>query len=109
MYVSLTRHTWESVNLTVNNDWWMGLSAEEQGWVTEANDYAKGVMRSMIQEAEAAYVAILEENGVTVTTVDLSLFKAKMGPAWDAVSDYAGDTDGSMLAKFLELVDSTVE
>ena len=106
-YVSLTRHTWESVNLTVSNDWWMGLSAEEQGWVIEANEYAKGVMRGMIQEAEAYYVSVLEENGVTVTTVDLALFKAMMGPAWAAVSEYAGDTDGSMLQKFLEIVDST--
>lgn len=106
-YVSLTRHTWESVNLTVNNDWWNSLSAEEQGWVIEANNYAKGVMRGMIQEAEAYYINILEENGVTVTPVDLALFKAKMGPAWAAVSEYAGDTDGSMLAKFLEIVDST--
>lgn len=109
MYVSLTRHTWESVNLTVNNDWWMGLSEEEQGWIMEADDYAKGVMRGMIQNAEAEYISILEENGVTVTPVDLALFKAKMGPAWEAVSEYAGDADGSMLAKFLEIVDSTVE
>ena len=35
-YVSLTRHTWESVNLVVNWDWWQGLSAEEQGFITEA-------------------------------------------------------------------------
>ncbi len=108
-YVSLTRHTWESVNLTVNNDWWNSLTAEQQGWIQEANVYARDLMRSLIQEAEANYVAILEENGVTVTTVDLSLFKAKMEPAWAAVSAYAGDTDGSMLAKFLEIVDSTAE
>ena len=109
MYVSLTRHTWESVNLVVNWDWWQSLSAEEQGWITEADYYARDMMRSMIQEAEANYVAILEENGVTVTTVDLALFKAKMGPAWEAVSEYAGDADGSMLAKFLEIVASTEE
>ncbi len=109
MYVSLTRHTWESVNLTVNNDWWNGLTEEQQGWITEAHEYARDLMRSMIQEAEASYVAILEENGVTVTTVDLSLFKAKMGPAWEAVSEYAGDTDGTMLAEFLAVVDSTAE
>jgi len=108
-YVSLTRHTWESVNLVVNWDWWQGLTEEEQGWITEADVYARDLMRGMIQDAEAYYIGVLEENGVLVTTVDLSLFKAKMGPAWEAVSEYAGDTDGSMLAKFLELVDSTEE
>ena len=106
-YVSLTRHTYESVNLVVNWDWWQSLTADEQGWVTEASHYARDLMRSMIQEAEANYVAILEQNGVTVTTVDLALFKAKMEPAWAAVSAYANDTDGSMLKKFLEIVDST--
>ena len=106
-FVSLTRHTWESVNLVVNNDWWNGLTEAEQGWITEASAYAAGVMRSMIQEAEAQYVAILEENGVTVTPVDLALFKAKMQPAWDAVAEYAGDTDGTMLAEFLAIVEST--
>jgi TRAP-type transport system periplasmic protein len=108
-YVSLTRHTWESVNLVVNWEWWQSLTAEEQGWITQADYYARDLMRGMIQDAEAYYVGVLEENGVLVTTVDLSLFKAKMAPAWAAVSAYAGDTDGSMLAKFLEIVDSTAE
>ncbi len=108
-YVSLTRHTWESVNLVVNWDWWQSLSAEEQGFINEAYVYARDLMRGMIQDAEAYYIGVLEENGVLVTTVDLSLFKAKMGPAWAAVSAYANDTDGSMLAKFLEIVDSTAK
>ena len=42
-----------------------------------------------------------------MTVVDLAAFKALMGPAWEAVSEYAGDTDGTMLAEFLAIVDST--
>lgn len=108
-YVSLTRHTYESVNLVVNWDWWQSLTEEEQGWVQEACDYSAEMDRAMIQNAEADYIAILEENGVLVTEVDMSLFKAKMAPAWDAVAEYAGDTDGSMLAEFLALVATTEE
>ena len=108
-YVSLTRHTYESVNLVVNWDWWQTLTEEQQGWIQEACDYGSAMDRSLIQEAEDYYVGVLEENGVLVTEVDMSLFKAKMEPAWEAVAEYAGDTDGTMLAEFLALVDSTEE
>ena len=105
-YVSLTHHTWESVNLVVNNTWWESLTDEQRGWIEEASAYARDVMRVLVAQAEADAVGILESHGVQVDEVDTTLFKALMEPAWAEIAEAAGDTDGSMLAHFLELVDS---
>ena len=103
-FVSLTRHTWESVNLTVSNDWWESLTDEQKGWVEQANAVASAAMREEVQSSEAEYIALLEEEGVTVTEVDLEPFKAAMQPAWDRVAEYEGSADD--MAYFLEIVES---
>ena len=104
MYVSLTRHTWEAVNLTVNNDWWEGLAEQQREWITEANAVARDQMRSEVQSSEKDYIEKLRAEGVTVTEVNLDEFKAAMAPAWDAVAEYEGSADD--MAKFLEMVES---
>jgi tripartite ATP-independent transporter DctP family solute receptor len=103
-YVSLTHHTWESVNLAVNDTWWEGLTQEQQGMIEEASAYARDEMRALVAQAEADAVGILESHGVQVDQVDTALFKAKMDPAWAQIAEAAGDTDRSMLNHFLDLV-----
>lgn len=104
MYVSLTRHTWESVNLTVNNDWWEGLAEQQRAWIEEACGVARDQMRSEVQNSEKDYIAKLEAEGVTVTAVNLDAFKAAMQPAWDKVAEYEGSAED--MQKFLDMVES---
>jgi TRAP-type transport system periplasmic protein len=108
-YVSLTHHTWESVNLAVNNTWWMGLTDAQRAQIEEASAYARDQMRALVAQAETDAVGILESHGVQVDQVDTALFKAKMDPAWAKIAEAAGDTDRSMLNHFLELVASTAK
>lgn len=102
-YLSLTRHTWEAVNLTVSNDFWKSLTDEQRAIIEEASAIARDQMRSEVQSSEQDYIQKLKDEGVVVTEVDLSLFKAAMAPAWDKVAEYEGSAED--MEKFLKMVE----
>lgn len=102
-YVSLTRHTWEAVNLTFGATFWKGLSAEQQGIIEEAAAIARDQMRTECQSSEQDYIQKLKDEGVTVTEVNLDDFKAAMAPAWDAVAEYEGSAED--METFLAMVE----
>lgn len=104
-FLSLTRHTWEAVNLTVNNSWYTGLTDEQRSWIEEASAVARDQMRAEVQSSEQSYIEKLKDAGMTVTEVDMAEFKDAMAPAWDAVAEYEGSADD--MAKFLAMVDAT--
>lgn len=106
-YLSLTRHTWEAVNLTVNNTWFTGLSDEQRGWIEEASAVARDQMRAEVQSSEQDYIKKLSEAGMVVTEVDMAEFKDAMAPAWDAVAAYEGSEED--MQKFLAMVEATAK
>lgn len=101
-YLSVTHHTWEAVNLTLNNSFWEGLTDEQRGFIQQACDVAKNQMRDEVQNSEAEYIQKLRDEGVTVTEVDMAEFKEAMQPAWDAVAEYEGSA--ADMEKFLKMV-----
>ncbi len=102
-YLSLTRHTWESVNLTVDNAWWEGLTDEQRGWIEAAHEVARDQMRNEVQSSEADYIQKLKDAGMTVTEVNMADFAAAMQPAWDRVAEYEGSAED--MEKFLMMVE----
>ena len=102
-YLSLTRHTWESVNLTVDNAWWEGLTDEQRGWIEAAHEVARDQMRNEVQSSEADYIQKLKDAGMTVTEVNMADFAAAMQPAWDRVAEYEGSAED--MEKFLKMVE----
>lgn len=102
-YLSLTHHTWEAVNLTVNNAFWEGLTDEQRDIIQQASNAARDQMRNEVQNSEADYVKKLQDEGVTVTEVDMAEFKEAMQPAWDAVAEYEGSSED--MEKFLQMVE----
>jgi len=104
-YLSLTRHTYEAVNLTLSNDYFKGLKPELQKVIIDASNVARDQMRKAVQDGEADYISKLKSKGVVVTEVDLGEFKKAMQPAWDKVAAYEGSKDD--MAKFLKMVDET--
>lgn len=106
-YLSLTRHTWEAVNLTVNNSWFTGLTDEERAWIEQASATARDQMRAEVQNSEQDYIRKLGEAGMVVTEVDMDEFKEAMAPAWDAVAAYEGSQED--MQKFLEMVEATAK
>lgn len=104
-YLSLTRHTWEAVNLTVSNDFWEGLTDEQRKIIEDASAVARDQMRDEVQSSEADYVEKLTAAGMQVSEVDMEAFKAAMQPAWDAVAQYVGDP--AQMDYFLEMIAKT--
>lgn len=104
-YLTLDKHTWEAVNLTVSNEFWEGLSDEQKGWIEDAADVAKKQMREEVQNGEADYIQKLKDAGMTVTEVDMEAFKAAMQPAWDKIAEYEGSQDD--MNKFLQMCEDT--
>ncbi|MGE5495770.1 MAG: TRAP transporter substrate-binding protein [Burkholderiales bacterium] len=102
-YLSLTRHTWEAVNLTVCNSWWNGLTDEQKKFIEEAGAVARDQMRDEVQSSEQNYIQKLKDEGVAVTEVDLAVFKEAMEPAWARVAEYEGSTED--MDKFLKMVE----
>ncbi len=107
IYLSLTRHTWEAVNLTFSNSFWESLTDEQRSVVEQAAAVARDQMRTEVQASEQDYIQKLEAEGVTVTEVDLAEFKAAMAPAWDRVAEYEGSAED--MAKFLQMVEDTAK
>lgn len=106
-YLSLTRHTWESVNLTVSDSFWEGLTEEQRGFVQEASNAARDQMRTEVQSNEQDYIQKLSDAGMVVTEVDMEQFKEAMAPAWDAVAEYEGSPED--MDFFLKMVDETAK
>lgn len=106
-YLSLTRHTWEAVNLTVNNSFWEGLSDTQRTAVEEASAAARDQMRQEVQNSEQDYIQKLKDAGMVVTEVNMDEFKAAMAPAWDAVAEYEGNPED--MEFFLKMVEETAK
>lgn len=105
IYLSLTRHTWEAVNLTFSNTFWNSLSAEQRSIIEQASAAARDQMRGEVQSGEQDYIQKLKDEGVTVTEVDMEAFKEAMAPAWEKVAEYEGSEED--MTKFLAMVEDT--
>ncbi len=106
-YMSLTRHTWEAVNLTVSVDFWKSLTDEQRDVIEKAHAVARDAMRAEVQDKEADFIAKLKENGVTVSEVNMADFQKAMEPAWKAVAEYEGNP--ADMEKFLQMVKDTAK
>lgn len=107
IYLSLTRHTWEAVNLTMSNDFWKGLSDDQRAIIEKAHAVARDTMRNEVQSNEQNYIEKLKAEGVTVTEVNMADFQKAMAPAWDAVAKYEGSQED--MDKFLKMVADTAK
>jgi len=73
--VILTNHYVSPLNIYVAKDTWNSLTEEQQGWLKEAAAYGKQVNNESIIAAEDSAVAFLKEQGLTVTEVDVNVWK----------------------------------
>lgn len=80
--------------VVINEDTWAGLSAEEQGWITEAAGIAEKSVRDRMSQIEANAYTAAKENGMTVydpTPNDIEKWKAAAQPVIDGWLKEAGD------------------
>jgi len=104
-HLSLTRHVYNNMILTVSAVTWPKLTPAQQNIFREEAASAGDAMRKLMGDQEKDQIEKLRSAGMQVTTPDLAPFRAKMAPANKRISDYAG---GDNVEKFLAMVKRTV-
>ena len=68
-YFMMDGHTLGAVQLIITDNAWNKLSAEQQGWVMEAAEYASQHCREVSESKEAEVLETLKADGVTIIEV----------------------------------------
>lgn len=91
-HLSLTGHLYSPAIILMSQDFWNGLSEEEQGWVMEAAKASVEVTRNRVTELEETGVDRLREAGMEVVTdVDKEAFQTAVQPAYEQYTSQFGD------------------
>jgi tripartite ATP-independent transporter DctP family solute receptor len=102
-HLSLTRHVYNSMVHVVNKESWDRLTPEQQQIVREESEAAGQLMRQLVAEQEAGELQALKDAGMQVVEdPDIDAFKAKMGPAYDRIGEYAGEENVEKFLSFVE-------
>ncbi len=83
-YFAITNHVVDSILPCINSDTWNSLSEAQQTAVKDAMEYARTVNDDARIEEEAKDIAILEEEGCTITYPDLEEFKTNAQAYYEA-------------------------
>ena len=103
-YLAITGHTYNSMVHVMSKATWDKLTSEQQKIVKEESKKAGDFMRQTLRDAEAEQIQLLiDEGGMEVTYPDVSLFKAKMGPAYERMAESVGQEN---IDKFLEMLEA---
>nr|MBC8158231.1 TRAP transporter substrate-binding protein [Alphaproteobacteria bacterium] len=102
--LALTYHVYNSMMATIGKKSWGKLNAQQQKILREEATKAGQWFRDEQQKEEKSLIAKLEGKGMKVTRPDRAEFKAMMGPAYDAIAEYAGKEN---VDTFLKMVKET--
>jgi TRAP-type transport system periplasmic protein len=103
-HLAITRHVYNNMIHTIGVNSWKKLTPEQQAIFREESAAAGDLMRKLIGDDEAEQINKLAAAGMQVTRPDLAPFRAKMGPAYKRIADYAGEAN---VKKFQELVEQS--
>ncbi len=107
-YLTMSKHSWEAMNLIVNNNFWNSLTDDERSAIERASKDAQASMREEVQSSEEEYVQKCREKGMDVVSeIDKEEFRASMTDAYSRMAEYVGDQ--AMVDKMFEIVDEVRE
>ena len=89
-YVSITRHVYTPITLTMHGNTWDSLSPELQEAARAAAADAAAETRRLSAESDASLVSEFEGHGVMVNQADVESFKAVTGPIYMKIGEVAG-------------------
>lgn len=101
-YVSNTGHFFDFISVVGNKAWFDGLSAEEQGWVTDAMDAAVAEQRKLAEEQDGAALGKIIEMGMTYSEVSPELAAGLR----ETVAGVASETKARLDPALVGLLDS---
>jgi tripartite ATP-independent transporter DctP family solute receptor len=102
-YLAMTGHNYNSMVHVISKKTWNNLTPEQRTIVKEESVKAGKWMRKNLRDAESDQISQLKKFGLQVTYPDVSLFKAKMGPAYDRMKAIAGADN---INAFIKMVDA---
>ena len=97
-YVSNTGHFFDFISVVANKDWFDGLSAEQQGWVTQAMDMAVAEQRKLAEEQDGAALDKIIEMGMTYTEVSPELAAALRATVAGVAAETKARLDPALVA-----------
>lgn len=100
-HLALTRHSYNNMIHVIAKTSWDKLTPSQQAILREESAAAGQLMRTLVQEQEGKELAELDAKGMKITRPDTAAFKAKMGPAYDRIAEYAGKAN---MDTFLSMV-----
>ena len=89
-YISITRHVYTPITLTMHGKTWDSLSPELQAAAKAAAADAAAQTRRLSAESDASLVSEFEAQGVEVNQADVESFKAVTGPIYEKIGEIAG-------------------
>ncbi len=102
-YLAITNHVYNSMVHVMSKKVWDKLTPDQQKIVKEESKKAGEFMREKIQADEKDLIKKLEAAGMQVTYPKQEEFKAKMGPAYQKIGEYAGKDN---VDTFIKMADS---
>ena len=102
-HLAITNHVYNSMVHVISKKSWDKLNPDQQKIVKEESKSAGELMRKQIQSEEKDLIKKLEAAGMKVTYPNQAEFKAKMGPAYEKNSAYAGKEN---VDEFVKMADS---
>ena len=102
-YLAITNHVYNSMVHVISKKTWDKLTPDQQKIIKEESKLAGETMRKQIQSEEKDLIKKLEAAGMKVTYPNQADFKAKMGPAYEKIGEYAGKDN---VDAFIKMADS---
>lgn len=82
-YITLTRHVYSPLPLTVSESTWQTFSAEDQEAVMKAADEAAAFSRDLVKNSVDAQIAEMEAAGAKVSTPEIGPFRDAVASVYD--------------------------
>lgn len=95
----LDGHTLGAVQVIITDDAWNNLTEEQQGWITEAGEYASNYCREMSQQKEDEVLQQLKDEGCNVVEVE------DLTPWQEATAQVITDNTKGMEDLYQQIVD----
>ncbi|QHQ36308.1 TRAP transporter substrate-binding protein [Algicella marina] len=95
-YVTLTRHVYSPLPLTVSEATWQGFSPEDQDAVSKAAAEAAAFSRNLVRSSVDKQIADMEAAGATVSTPEIGPFREAVASVYDKAREVYGteEVDG---------------
>jgi tripartite ATP-independent transporter DctP family solute receptor len=103
-YLAMINYNYSSMVHVISKKTWNKMTPEQQKIVKEESQKAGLLMRKLVRDQEKTQIEDLKKGGMQITYPDVSKFRAKMGPAWDAMKKLVGEKN---FKEFMDMCDKT--